>query len=168
MSRRLILALPPALAVLLGGAAAAQTQKTVAVFDFSLIDMSLQAELAGLDPADLERLTKITAYVREEVDKTDAYGAIDPGPTERDAYACNGCERAAAEAHGADLALVGWVQKVSNLILNLNVELRDVASGKTLTGGSVDLRGDTDDSWYRGARAALRNTGIAPDAAIVR
>ncbi len=168
MSRRYILVLLPALAVLPSGAAAAKTPETVAVFDFSLIDTGLQAELAGLDPADLERLAKITAYVREEVGGADAYDAIDPGPTKRDAYACNGCELAAAKAHGADLALVGWVQKVSNLILNLNVELRDVASGRTITGGSVDLRGNTDDSWYRGARAALRNTGLVADAKIVR
>ncbi len=40
-------------------------------------------------------------------------------------HSCNGCEAPIAATLGADLALVGWVQKVSNLILNLNLTIRD-------------------------------------------
>ena len=45
---------------------------------------------------------------------------------------------------GADF--VAWirVQKVSNLILNMNVYIADVKAGRTVLTKSVDLRGNTD------------------------
>jgi hypothetical protein len=42
------------------------------------------------------------------------------------------------------------VQKVSNLILNVNLQIREVASGRLVQSGSVDIRGNTDESWRRG------------------
>jgi len=47
------------------------------------------------------------------------------------------------------------VQKVSNLILNVNLVVEDVATGKTLRADSVDIRGNTDESWTRGLRYLL-------------
>ena len=49
-----------------------------------------------------------------------------------------------------------WVQKVSNLILNINLEVRS-ASGVTRYRGSVDIRGNPDKSWLRGARRLAEN-----------
>ena len=63
---------------------------------------------------------------------------------------CNGCELDIGRALDADVVILGWVQKVSNLILNLNIEVKDVATGKILYTKSVDLRGNTDNSWLRG------------------
>ncbi len=63
---------------------------------------------------------------------------------------CNGCELDIGRALGADVVILGWVQKVSNLILNVNIEVKDVVSGQTLFTKSVDLRGNTDKSWLRG------------------
>lgn len=65
-------------------------------------------------------------------------------------YACNGCELEIGRALHADRVLVGWVQKVSNLILNINVAIKDVATGEVVLSRSVDLRGNTDTSWKRG------------------
>jgi len=49
-----------------------------------------------------------------------------------------------------------WVQKVSNLILNINLEVRS-ESGVTRYRGSVDIRGNTDESWLRGVRRLAEN-----------
>jgi hypothetical protein len=49
------------------------------------------------------------------------------------------------------------VQKVSNLILNINLYVRDVATTKMLKVGSVDIRGNTDESWFRGLRYLVKN-----------
>ena len=65
---------------------------------------------------------------------------------------CNGCEIDLARELGADRLAYGWVQKVSNLILNVNVVFEDVATGQTLQADSVDIRGNTDESWSRGLR----------------
>ncbi len=44
------------------------------------------------------------------------------------------------------------MQKVSNLILNINVQIKDVPTGEMLYAKSVDLRSNTDQSWLRGIR----------------
>jgi hypothetical protein len=56
---------------------------------------------------------------------------------------------------GVEQVGICWVQKVSNLILNLNLRVEEVASGKTLFQRSVDIRGNTDLSWRRGATALV-------------
>ena len=50
-----------------------------------------------------------------------------------------------------------WVQKVSKLILNINVEVRSVATGETVCVKSVDIRGNTDETWLRGVRRPVDN-----------
>ena len=62
-------------------------------------------------------------------------------------HQCNGCERDIGGTLDADWVLVGWVQLVSNLIINLNVVVFDVASGNSVGKAFVDLRGNTDRSW---------------------
>ena len=58
---------------------------------------------------------------------------------------------------GADYVLVGEVQKVSELILSMNLVLRSVSTGAMARGRSVDIRGNTDESWQRGIRYILQN-----------
>ena len=55
------------------------------------------------------------------------------------------------------------VQKVSNLILNMNIYLRDVHTGQIVTAVSADLRGNTDESWSRAMSYLLRNRLLAPN-----
>ena len=50
---------------------------------------------------------------------------------------------------GGPALLHGWGQKVSNLILNINVYMEDAESGKIKFARSVDIRGN-DESWRRG------------------
>ena len=59
--------------------------------------------------------------------------------------------------------VIGWVQKVSNLILNLNLQVRDVESGAIVSAASVDIRGNTDKSWRRGAIYLLEHRILPPN-----
>ncbi|MBL8883301.1 MAG: DUF3280 domain-containing protein [Hyphomicrobium sp.] len=70
---------------------------------------------------------------------------------------CHGCELDHARQAGA--SQVAWikVQKVSNLILNMNVYVGDVKSGKLTFVHSVDIRGNTDESWRRSLTYLLDN-----------
>jgi hypothetical protein len=70
---------------------------------------------------------------------------------------CNGCQRDYGRRAGADLVAWGTVQKVSNLILNINLYMEDVRREKLIFGKSVDIRGNTDESWRRGLDYMLRN-----------
>jgi hypothetical protein len=76
---------------------------------------------------------------------------------------CGGCELDYGRKLGADI--VAWirVQKVSNLILNMNVYMADVATGKMLLVRSVDLRGNTDESWSRSLRYLVENSVLTTD-----
>jgi len=65
---------------------------------------------------------------------------------------CNGCELIPARQAGATLAAYGWVQKVSNLILNMNVVIKDAKTGAPLAFAGADIRGNTDQSWRRGVK----------------
>lgn len=56
---------------------------------------------------------------------------------------------------GVDRVGICWVQKVSNLILNINLRIEDVASGATVFQRSVDIRGNNDLSWQRGMNALV-------------
>ena len=49
-----------------------------------------------------------------------------------------------------------WVQKVSNLILNINIGV-STKQGEVLYTTSVDIRGNTDESWLRGVRRLVDN-----------
>ena len=76
---------------------------------------------------------------------------------------CGGCEIDFGRALAADL--VAWirVQKVSNLILNMNVYIADVKSGRMLLTKSVDLRGNTDESWSRSLRYLVKNSVLTAE-----
>jgi hypothetical protein len=71
--------------------------------------------------------------------------------------ACGGCELKYGKQLGADT--VAWIviQKVSDLILNINVYMADVGTGKLAFVHSVDIRGDTDESWTRGVTYLVKN-----------
>ena len=77
--------------------------------------------------------------------------------------ACGGCDVQYAQQLGADLAITGVVQKVSNLILNMNIYLRDTHTGHLVTSMNADFRGNTDESWSRAASYLLRNRLLAPN-----
>ncbi|MGH8503591.1 MAG: DUF3280 domain-containing protein [Gammaproteobacteria bacterium] len=134
-------------------------EATVVVIDFDMLDTSLQGEMEGPNKADLARLEKTEAQIRRELDASKAFRVVNNEKTARimkglrenqvHLHDCNLCEIRAGKAVDADYVLVGWVQKVSNLILNLNVALRQVPGGEDIVGSSVDMRGNTDEAWSR-------------------
>lgn len=137
--------------------------KTIAILDFDLLDD--QAELA---PATVEyrRLQAIRDQLQDEFESNHLYRVIDRTPASElisryraqvSLHACNGCELEIARALRADRVLVGWVQKVSNLILNINIQIEDAATGSVLLNKSVDLRGNTDETWSRGVSYIVRS-----------
>lgn len=68
---------------------------------------------------------------------------------------CGGCEVAAGNQLGAEQVAWVTVQKVSNLILNINLYMADVATDKMTFLKSVDVRGNTDETWSRSMKFLL-------------
>lgn len=76
---------------------------------------------------------------------------------------CGGCEVDYGEEIGTER--VAWinVQKVSNLILNMNVYIADVSANKMVFIKSADMRNNSDKSWERSINYILDNY-LLPDA----
>ena len=156
-----------ALTLLCSGPARADTPKA-AVFDFELFDTSLQGETDGPRADEQARLKRAGDQLRQGLAQSGKYIILDIAPVNVAAHgsnlqACGGCDVQYAQQLGADLAITGVVQKVSNLILNMNIYLRDAHTGRLVTAMSADLRGNTDESWTRAASYLLRNRLLAPN-----
>jgi len=143
--------------------AAQQPLKKLLMLEFELIDE--QKDVVPF-PEKEARLAMVSQRLREALIKEELYHVIDSAPVapliraeaaRQSLLACNGCEVDIARKAGADRILLAWVQKVSNLILNINIEVRDVETGKVVLAKSVDLRGNTDESWQRGIDFMVRD-----------
>jgi len=145
------------------GVTAAQTgsgeKLKVALFGFELVNTSLQPTT----DAEKQRLIVVGDTLTQMLAGSGRYEVVLLSDAlkqkiERSAKitGCNGCQIEWAREAGADLAVWGTVQKVSNLILNENVYIDDARSGSRYFSQSVDIRGNTDESWVRGMRYLLR------------
>ena len=153
----LVLALPMA--------HSAEPWPRVAVLDVELLKADYLPNADRIMPEERDRLDMIAEIVRDRL-RIEGYDTVpaahtraavhaaDPGQY---LHACNGCERRIARDLGADWVVVGWIQFVSYLILNLNVMVIDVETGIPVARAFVDLRGNTDRSWRRATTYLLDN-----------
>lgn len=156
------------LSMLIATAPATLAAPRVAVFDFELIDTSLDGQTYGVRADEKERLKKISDQARQALANSGRFDIVDIGPVEAAAHeanlqACGACDAALARKVGADLSITGTVQKVSNLILNMNIYVRDAVSQKLIAARSADFRGNTDESWSRALNYLTRNYLLVPN-----
>jgi len=140
----------------------------LAVFDFELLDTSLQGEVNGPRKDEQDRLMRAGDQFRRELTQSGRFQVLDIAPVTAAAHAsnlqaCGGCDVRYAAQIGADLVLTGVVQKVSDLILVMTVYLRDVRTGRLVTAISADMRGNTDESWSRVASYLVHERLLAPN-----
>jgi hypothetical protein len=172
MSGRWTIASALPLALDLTGAAAAE--RTVAVFDFELVDISLEGAANGPRADEQARIMRLGNELRDRLAKSGRADVVDIAAVAAQArasnlQACGGCDARLARELGAKLAITGWVQKVSNLILNMNITIRDAETGQVISAKSVDMRGNTDESWSRALDwLLLRGDLLAPGRGVLR
>ena len=140
-----------------------------AVFDFELVDTSLDGEMNGTSEAELQRVGLIGQRLREALDASERYQVVDIAPVreaslQSNLQACGACDRRFSEQLGADVSVTGVVHKVSNLILNMSISVRDVQSGKFTEAYNVDFRSNSDDSWMRAVNWLLKNRLLRSEA----
>jgi Protein of unknown function (DUF2380) len=153
------------LALALTSAHAAEPK--VAVFDFEFANTSLEGATNGPRADEQARLAWLGDELRRRLTQSGRAEIVDIDGVSARAHAsnlraCGGCDAALGNELGARYSITGWVQKVSNLILNVNVVVRDVETGKVVSGKSVDMRGNTDESWSRALDWLVRNYLLAP------
>jgi hypothetical protein len=158
-----------ALALALAGSTHAAEPLKAAVFDFEFVDMSLEGEILGTSEAELRRTEMISEQLRNALAASDRYEVIDIAPVREKArqsnlQACGACDKRFSQQLGADVSVTGVVHKISNLILNMSVSVRDVRSGEFTEVYNVDFRSNTDDSWRRSLDWLLRHRLLANEA----
>lgn len=140
----------------------------LALFPFEVIDAAQDANAMGMGfggglptgpkPDEVRRLALITDNLRQRI-ATD--GRYELTPTDAIAadveklgpiHKCNGCEDDIARKAGATLALIATVEKLSDLLFNFKLYLRDVATSRVTDVMSTTIQGSTDEAWLRGVR----------------
>ena len=150
--------------VVFAAAPACAGPPSIAVMNCALIDDNAAYNDADTNRIQQARIDMISDVLRAQLDASQRYRVADNtraadliarlGATQ-DMNACDNCARQVGRELGVEQVGICWVQKVSNLILNLNLRVEEVASGKALFQRSVDIRGNTDLSWRRGATALV-------------
>lgn len=151
-----------ALAIALVTPAAASNAKTIAVLgthfqnDNEMYEPTSAAERARLEQVG-EALAKALANSGQFEVKPVPQPMAAKIETGQPLGECGGCELDFGAALGVDE--IAWinVQKVSNLILNLNVYIADVKTKKMTFVRSVDIRGNTNESWSRSLTYLVKN-----------
>lgn len=138
--------------------------RRLAVLDFDLLDD--HPNPAGQEALQ-RRLKAAHLQLQQGLQERGLYEVLDLGPAaglltslraqQEHMHRCDDCAHQMGRRLGADLVMTTWVQKVSELILNINLEVHDVARQRVVLNKSVDLRGNTDLSWQRGIRHLVRD-----------
>jgi Protein of unknown function (DUF2380) len=155
----------------IGARSTATAAPSDSVKSVALLNVQFMNDHEDLEPttnAERARLALIESLFKTKLEASgryhfvsipaDAASKIAAGP---EVGACGGCEFGYGKELGADT--VAWIviQKVSDLILNINVYMADVAARKLAFVHSVDIRGDTDESWTRGITYLVKNYLLA-------
>ena len=167
--RPLMLAVAAAVTLVASMAAAqtgAQTANPVpapgkAVFyGLHYIDTSIDGAINGVSEDETKRLKMTEELIAADL-ASRGFTVMQPPADKmaeiRNPVKSNGRDTKIAAEMGADYAISGQVQKVSNLILSIGLYVRDAHTAKTLRAGTVDIRGNNDESFRRGTRYLLKN-----------
>jgi NAD(P)-dependent dehydrogenase (short-subunit alcohol dehydrogenase family) len=140
---------------------AAHAAGKAAVFQFELEHGDLVPGAPEKHEAENKRLAMISERLRGHLAEA-GFQVVDVTPFAAKAaaanlQACGNCADDFARELGADYAFTGVVYKVSELVLSMSVLVHEAATSRPMTSATVDLRGNTDESWRRAIDYLFRN-----------
>jgi hypothetical protein len=134
---------------------------------FAFLGLHFQNDNEGYEPtsdAERHRIAAVEEAFKKQLEASGKYKFVSvPDEMTKKIEAgqpigeCGGCEFDYARDLHVDH--IAWlrVQKVSNLILNMNVYMADAASKRVTFIHSVDIRNNTDESWMRALTYLVQN-----------
>ncbi|MEO1112702.1 MAG: DUF3280 domain-containing protein [Pseudomonadota bacterium] len=134
----------------------------VAFLGLGFVDLSTEGAYNGVRADETARLEMVEQLVEQRF-LNEGLLLVDLAPIQSKLESianpgqCYGCDIRFGSALGADYVVVGAVHKISNLIVSMNLYVRDVRSGETVRAKAVDVRSNTDRSWQRGMNYILKN-----------
>jgi hypothetical protein len=136
----------------------------VAIFPFDIRDVEIEGDLmAQPKDYDLKRMKLVADELKTLMEKDHTYEVVDLTPFAADVEAaspfskCNGCEADLGKKVGADLAVTGYVDKLSDSLISLQLYARDTATGEVKKTMAAEIRGNTDELWLHGIRWLWKN-----------
>ena len=145
-------------------ASSAQAAQKMAIFPFDYHDVSQDGEMVPQSNAeDQRRLIMVADELKSLMQKDGRFEVLDLKPIAAEIEKaspfnqCNGCEVPIADKAGADLVVTGFVDKVSDALLSLQLFVRDVKKGELKQSMSVAVIGNTDELWLHGLHWLWRN-----------
>ncbi|MBT2971815.1 MAG: DUF3280 domain-containing protein [Candidatus Thiodiazotropha sp. (ex Ctena orbiculata)] len=157
---RLLLA--ATLAALPASTVAKQNEKLV-VLPFEIVDNTPVPGGVERNERMLERLTNFISQKINEmgifdvVAQNEIYEMVNAAELGTYIRTCNRCEYDLAKKVEGDKVLTGWIYKMSILVLTMHIEVKDVATERTLISKAYDFRGDNEQAWLRAASYMLRD-----------
>jgi hypothetical protein len=154
-------------------ALAEDAPQAIAMLDCTLIDDNAAYNDDETNRIQKQRLSMVSDALRDDLRERALFRVTDTTPANeliaslrstQDLNACNGCELRVAKQLGVPRVGVCWIQKISNLILNINLRVEDASNGTVVFQRSVDIRGNTDTSWRRAAKAIVDLLASDPSA----
>jgi hypothetical protein len=142
---------------------APKQEQMLVILPFEIVD---NTPVPGGAERNSSMLEKLTDFVAQRIDAADLYRVV---PMERvravvadarlgtDVHTCNLCEIDLAKEAGGDRVMVGWIYKMSTLVLTLHIEIKDVDTEETVLLKAYDFRGDNEYAWRRAAEYMVRD-----------
>lgn len=141
----------------------AASDERLAVLPFEIVD---NTPVPGGNNRNEQMLDKLTHFIAEQIGQAGIF-QVTPQSEVNDAvrtaqlgtyiHTCNDCEFDIARQIEADKVLVGWIYKMSILVLTMHIEIKDVTSQKTIISKAYDFRGDNEKAWLRAAKYMVRD-----------
>jgi hypothetical protein len=141
----------------------ATATERLAVLPFEIVD---NTPVPGGEERNSEMLDKLTRFIAKAIEAEGLYQVV-PQAAVNEAvkaaalgtyiHSCNQCEYDLAKQLASDKVMVGWIYKMSILILTLHIEIKDVASQQTVISKAYDFRGDNEKAWLRAAEYMVRD-----------
>lgn len=136
----------------------------VAILPFDIRD----AEIEG-DPfqkpkdTDIARMRLVADELKKLMETTKTFEVVDLSAYAADIEKaspfnkCDGCEVEIAKKAGADLAVTGFIDKLSDALISMQLFARDTTTGEMKKTMSAEIRGNTDELWLHGIRYLWKN-----------
>lgn len=158
-------------ALLLALPAVALAAPKVAVFPLEVVEPPGDGfSLPKKRPSEKARIQLATEALARHLAESGKFEVVDTSGLAKEIadkaplYKCNGCEADLAKKAGAEMAVVGTVDKASETLLNMTIELHDAETGKVRGLGSIVVQGNTDEMWLRSVRWLVKNRLAAEEA----
>jgi len=143
---------------------AAQSERLV-VLPFEIVD---NTPVPGGRERNEQMLDKITGFIGQHINQagifdvvsqTEVNNLVKTAQLGTYIHTCNRCEYDLAKQLDGDKVMIGWIYKMSVLILTMHIEIKDIATEETLISKAYDFRGDNEKAWLRAAKYMVRDLG---------